>query len=412
MPAPALLLSRRRALVLSGAGLAGLAAGSALASADGVPEEWAAVVDRARGQTVHWNAWGGKEEINAYMAWAGEEVRRRYGVRVVHVKLRGTEEAVARILAEKSAGRHEGGSVDLLWANGEIFASLLANGLLHGPWTGRLPNYRLVDLSIPSNLTDFGTPVNGMEAPYGVFQLNFAYDSRRLPDPPRSAAALLDWALRHPGRFTYPAPRNFIGHTFLKQLLYELLPDPAVLQRPADTVDFAALTAPLWAYLDALHPALWRSGREFPEDESAQRQLLADGELDISISFGPGETSAAIALGLLPPATRSFVFARGTIGNTSFLSIPFNSGAKEGAMVLADFLLSPEAQARKQDPRVWGAGTVLDLARLAPADRARFEALPRGPATLTRAELGVPLLEPHFSWTPRLQAAWLRRYQR
>ena len=64
------------------------------------------------------------------------------------------------------------------------------------------------------------------------------------------------------------------------------------------------------------------------------------------------------------------------------MAIPFNAAHKEGPMVVADFLLSPEAQARKQDVAVWGDPTVLDLAALAPADRARFEDLPLGPATL------------------------------
>jgi putative thiamine transport system substrate-binding protein len=390
-----------------------LAVGSLVASIPpATAAAWDAIVAAARGQTVYWNGWGGKNEINDYMAWAGERVRELHGVTVVHTKLTSTSEAVTRIVAEKQAGRVTDGSVDLLWANGENFARLLGAGLLHGPWTQALPNYALVDLTIPSNTVDFGTPVNGMELPYGLFQINFAYDSVRLPGPPRSAAALATWAATSPGRFTYPNPQNFIGHTFLKQLLYELAPDPAALQLPVDTVDLAGVTAPLWAYLDRLHPSLWRGGRLFPENETVQRQLLADGEIDISISFGAGETSAAIAQGLVPPTTRTYALERGTIGNTSFLSIPFNARAKDGAMVLANFLLSPEAQARKQDPRVWGATTVLDIAKLAPAERALFESLPAGVATLTREQLGTPLPEPHFSWTPKLQAAWLERYQR
>jgi putative thiamine transport system substrate-binding protein len=381
-------------------------------SLEAAEPSWQEILERARGQTVYWNAWGGKEEINAYMAWAGEQVRERYGVTVVHTKLRGTAEAVTRILAEKQAGRVENGSVDLLWANGENFATLLDNDLLHGPWTRLLPNFALIDQGIPSNSVDFGTPVDGMELPYGVFQLNFPYDSASLPEPPRSAEALLAWAEADPWRFTYPNPQDFIGHTFLKQILYEVAADPALLQKPVGEVDFDSVAAPLWSYLDALHPHLWRKGQLFPENETVQRQMLADGEVDVSISFGPGETSAAIEQGLLPPTTRTFVFAAGTIGNTSFLSIPFNASAKAGAMVLANFLLSPEAQARKQDPEVWGVSTVLDLDLLTAEERALFAALPQGVATLSREELGAPLLEPHFSWTERLQGRWLERYQR
>ena len=51
-----------------------------------------------------------------------------------------------------------------------------------------------------------------------------------------------------------------------------------------------------------------------------------------------------------------------------------------GAMVVADFLMSPEAQAQKQDPAVWGDFTVLDVAALEPADRERFDRLARGVA--------------------------------
>ena len=31
--------------------------------------DWQAVLDEARGQTVYFNAWGGDEVINGYIAW-------------------------------------------------------------------------------------------------------------------------------------------------------------------------------------------------------------------------------------------------------------------------------------------------------------------------------------------------------
>ena len=39
-----------------------------------------------------------------------------------------------------------------------------------------------------------------------------------------------------------------------------------------------------------------------------------------------------------------------------------------------------------------------------------FLALPRGIATLSDAELGRSLAEPHPSWVPRLEQAWKQRY--
>ena len=45
------------------------------------------------------------------------------------------------------------------------------------------------------------------------------------------------------------------------------------------------------------------------------------------------------------------------------------SVSAEAAMQVADFLLSPEAQARKQQPQVWGDPTVLDLTLLTSAQQ-------------------------------------------
>ena len=372
---------------------------------------WTETVTRAKGQTVYWNAWGGDQKINDYIAWVGDQVQERYGVSVRHTKLTDTAEAVSRVLAEKSAGRVEGGSVDLIWINGENFASMKRSGLLLAPWTQDLPNYRLVDTEgKPTTVSDFTVPVDNLEAPWGMAQVVFIYDSANVPNPPKSIPALLEWSRSNPGRFTYPQPPDFLGSTFLKQALIELVVDRSALQRPADDTDFAAVSAPLWPYLEALHPTLWRKGQLFPQNGPAQIQLMNDGEIDIAISFSPGEASAAIAQGKLPETVRTFVLDGGTLGNTHFVAIPFNANAKEGAKVVANFLMSPEAQARKQDPTYWGDGTVLDLAKLTPEEQGLFEGLPRGIATLGPQELGAALLEPHPSWMEQIEVEWERRH--
>jgi putative thiamine transport system substrate-binding protein len=384
------------------------------AQAQDSPAGWDAVVARARGQTVHWNAWAGDERTNAFIAWVGQQVKDRYGVTVHHVRLKDTAEAVTRVVAEKAAGRDTNGTVDLIWINGPNFLSLKTQGLLHGPITQRLPNFRFVDTAGKrSNVIDFTTPVDGFASPWRMAQIVFVYDSARIRDKgalPRSAQELPDWARANPGRLTHPNVRNFLGATFLKQALYELAPDPAVLQQPATDAAFDAVTAPLWAWYERLRPHLWRQGRQFPENGPAQRQLMNDGEIDVMISFSPSEAAVAIENGLLQKSARTFTFARGTIGNTSFVAIPYNSPNKEGALVVANFLLEPATQAHAQDIRNMGSFNVLDLARLPAADRARFETLTPSPALPTAAELGRPLLEPHASWMTRITAEWERRY--
>ncbi|MBM3503119.1 MAG: ABC transporter substrate-binding protein [Alphaproteobacteria bacterium] len=395
----------RRTLALALGAVAWLAG-----TAHAQPENWSAILEKARGQTVFFNAWGGDDRINTYVAWAGEQVKTRFGVTVQQVKLTDTAEAVARVLAEKSAGRSVGGSVDLIWINGENFAAMKRNGLLQPSWTHVLPNYRFVDTEgKPTTLFDFTIPVEGQEAPWGMAQVVFMYDTAQVREPPRTMVALSAWAKANPGRLTYPQPPNFLGTTFLKQALIELAVDPKRLAEPAGE-DAEKVLAPLWPYLDQLHPVLWRGGRAFPANGPQQRRLMGDNEVDIAISFNPSEASSAIANKELPDTVRTFVLEGGTIGNTSFVAIPFNAKAREGAMVLADFLLSPEAQARKQDPRVWGGPTVLALDKLMAADRQRFVDLPLGVATLPPDRLGRVLPEPHPTWVERLEKEWQRRY--
>jgi len=373
---------------------------------------WEDIRKKAKGQTVYWNAWGGSEEINAYISWVGSRVKEDYGVTLKHVKLASTADAVSRVLAEKAAGRTTNGSVDLIWINGENFAKMKENGLLFGPFTDNLPNFKLVDFNgKPTTLLDFNLPVEGYEAPWGMAKFNFVFDSARVTETPKSIPELLQWSQRHPGRFTYPHVTDFLGSTFIMQALIELTANPEVLNRYVKSkVEFSKVTAPLWSYLNQLHPLLWRSGNSFPSSSSVQQQMLNDSELDIALSFNPSSTSAAIANGSLPESARTFVLKKGTIGNTHFVGIPFNSDSSEGAMIVANFLMSPEAQMQKQNPDIWGDSTVLSLKKLSEQHQQKFKALPLGEATLPPEKLGPTQLNPHPDWKNQLGAEWQKRY--
>ena len=376
--------------------------------------DWDAVLKEARGQTVYFNAWGGAENINAYIDWAAGRLAEEHGVTLKHVKLEDTASAVSTVLAEKTAGRDEEGSIDLIWINGENFAAMKRGSLLFAPnWAEKLPNWQYVDFeNKPTIQTDFTVSVEGLESPWGGAKLVFFHDSAstKAEDLPGSFAELVEWTKRNPGRFSYPAPPDFIGSSFLKQALVESVSDRSILSSEVDDATFQRAAAPLFAALDAMTPNLWRSGRAYPRNYPAMTQLLADNAVDIAFAFNPADASAAIADGRLPDTVRSFTFPGGTLGNTHFVAIPYNATAKAGALVVANFLLSPEAQARKQDPNVWGDPTVLAMSKLPVADRAKFDALDLGIATLAPADLGPLLPEPHPSWTERLEKEWLRRY--
>ncbi len=398
------LMHRRHLLLATGAWLA-----SPALWAQGARADWPAIEQAARGQIVYWNAWGGGEQINAYIQWVAQQVQARHGIRLQHVKVSDTADVVRRVRAEKAAGRGAGeGTVDLVWINGENFATMKREGLLFGPFAEQLPNFQWVDVAgKPTVRNDFSEPTEGFESPWGMAQFTLFADSRRLPTRPQSMQQLLDLARAQPGRITYPRLPDFHGTTFVKQALVELAPDTNALARPVSEAALAAQTAPLWRFLDALRPHLWRGGRQHPPSAATVRQMMADGELLLAITFNPNEAAGEIAARRLPDSVVSWQFARGTIGNTHFIAIPYNARASAAAQVVANVLLSAEAQARKADIAHWGDPTVLDVKRL-PADQQALFASGARPGQVTEPAPTLP--EPHASWIEPIEREWLRRY--
>jgi putative thiamine transport system substrate-binding protein len=370
---------------------------------------WQDTERAARGQTVYFHAWAGSDSINAYIQWAAAELLREHGVKLQHVKISDAAEVVKRIRAEKQAGRKgTEGTADLVWINGENFAAMKRDGLLSAPFAQNLPHFQWVDIAgKPTTLVDFSVPTEGLESPWGMAQLTFFADRQRLPKPPQSMADLLALSRAQPGRLTYPRPPNFHGTTFIKQALLELATDPKALAQPVTPAALEAQAAPVWRFLDALHPQLWRGGKQFPLNAAAMTQMMSDGELWMSFTFNPNEAANEIAAKRLASSVYSWQFAKGTIGNTHFVAIPYNAPSKAGAQLVANFLLSPAAQARKADIDVWGDPTVLDVPRLPDADRARFQSATR-PGQLAHTAPTLP--EPHASWVEALEKEWLRRY--
>jgi len=397
-------MHRRHLLVATGAWLA-----TPALRAQGARADWPAIEQAARGQTVYWNAWGGSEQTNAYIQWVAQLVQSRHGIRLQHVKVSDTADVVRRVRAEKAAGRGVGeGTVDLVWINGENFAAMKREGLLFGPFAEQLPNFRWVDVEgKPTVRNDFSVPTEGFESPWGMAQFTLFADSRRLPTRPQSMQELLSLARAQPGRITYPRLPDFHGTTFIKQALVELAPDAGALARPVTDAALAEQTAPLWRFLDALRPHLWRGGRQYPQSAAAVRQMMADGELLLAITFNPNEAAGEIAARRLPDSVVSWQFARGTIGNTHFVAIPYNARASAAAQVVANVLLSAEAQARKADIAHWGDPTVLDVNRLPAEQRALFAPGVR-PGQVTDPAPTLP--EPHASWMEPIEREWLRRH--
>ena len=363
--------------------------------------DWTTISEIARDQVVYFHMWGGSEPINRYVNdYVAANLLTEAGITLEMVPLADTADAVNKILADKESRKESGGAIDLIWINGENFRTLREADALFGPFADLLPNRQYIAVDSPSLQFDYGYPIEDYESPWGGARVVFIYNSDTIADPPRTMDALLRWVENNPNRFTYPLPPDFVGSVFVRQVLYSVTPDINTLLMPFEARIYQQHSQALWDRLNAIEGSLWRSGTTYPETQAQLEQLFANGEVWFDISYNPAKAANLVEQGIYPESTRSYVLDSGTIGNTHYVAIPYNATNKAGAMVVANFLLSPAAQYEKNLPEVWGDPSALTL-ELLPADwRASFEALPTHPAAASPTELAKKAL-------PELSADWL-----
>ena len=366
---------------------------------------WNDHVEQAKGTTVRFYMYGGMNNVNDWIdSFVASAVKEQYGIMLERVPM-SAPVFMNKMLAEKSAQK-EKGSIDLLWINGENFKNARKADLLEGPVTQLLPNYKEY-VNPKEAATDFGYPVEGFEAPYGRAQFVFEYDSARTPNPPTSFAELKEWVKANPGRFTYPSPPDFTGSAFIRQAFYAVTGGHEQYMTGFDQELFDKNAPKLWAYLNDMAPYLWQEGRAYPKDPAFLATLFSRGEVDIMMAYHPTHAQNRILDDTYPDSVRTFVMKEGSIYNTHFTAIPKNASNKSGALLVMNFLLSPEAQLSKYAPQVWGDFPAISMEKLSEEQAAKFAAVDLGIATLSPKVLGaVAVPEIPSEWLEALEQGW------
>jgi putative spermidine/putrescine transport system substrate-binding protein len=370
---------------------------------------WDDVLAAARGTTVNWYMWGGSDTINTNVDNdIGKPVKERFGVTLNRVPIADTADAVNQVLNEAAAGKTVGGSIDLIWINGENFKTLKQANLLYGPWAETLPpNAKYVPWGNGVVDFDFGTPVEGFESPWGKAQFVMEYNTKLVSSPPTTFEALRDWIHANPGLFTYPAIPDFTGSVFVRHVFIWAAGSVDPFLGDFDQPVFDRVAPQVWEYLNDIKPDLWRGGSTYPE-APAMSDLLANGEVAFNMTYDPSRASTNIAKGTYPESIRTFVFDTGTLSNTNYVAIPFNASNPAGAMVIANWILDPEFQLVMTDPDRWGWMTPVDITRW-PADVLQtFKSYKTGIATLPADVLAAHALpEPRADWVTKIEQGWI-----
>lgn len=364
-------------------------------------------LESAKGTDVTFYGWGGSEQTNNWIDnYLSPIVKEKYDINIKRVGMN-IDEILANLQNSVQAGE-ESGNIDIIWINGENFYTAMQSNLLFGPFVDKLPNYEKYTEISDDVLYDFGYETKGYEAPYGKAQVVMIYDSSKL-NPITSAEELMKEAKANPGKLTYPAPPDFTGSAFVRNIIYDIVGYEALKDiDPSDKEKIKTTIQPAIDYFNELKPYLWQEGKTYPSESTQLDNMYADGSVYFDVSYNTNFASNMVDKGIFSPTTRTSVFDSGTIGNTHFLAIAKNSPNPEGAMVVINEVLNFNSQLEKYKPTVWGDLPVIDNNKLSEEEKTQIDSIENGVATLAQSEL-LSKRKPELpaAMVPVIEEIWL-----
>lgn len=319
---------------------------------------------------VNMYMWGGSKEINKFMDEViAVNLEKNENIKLNRVPISNIKDTVNKLIVEKQAGKTSG-SVDLIWINGENFKELKKADILEKNIGKNLENLKYVKTSTLEK--DFGEPIDGYEIPWGEAQFNFIYrGTGKIPF--KNYMELMEYVKSNPGKFTYPEVNNFTGSAFVRNIAIDILGYKNIENMSEKELENNLQI--VWNYFNEIKPYLWREGNTYPESEGKLDTLYENGEVDVTMGYTLNKVTSKITAGQYPNTSKSFLLEKGTLFNNHYLAIPANGKNKIEAEKVIDYLISPEGQLLKQEPKNWGDLTILDVDMLNENEREKFKSL-------------------------------------
>jgi putative spermidine/putrescine transport system substrate-binding protein len=351
------------------------------------PKSFDEALTSAKGKTVTFYGWGGDPAVNKWIDGVlGKSLKEKYDITLKRVPMN-VDEILNKLSNEKQADS-KSGDIDVVWINGENFLTAKNNQLLYGPITDKIENYsKYINSEDFESNYDFGNKIDGFEVPYGKAQLVFIGDTAKVKTLPTSTEQLLALAKENKGKLTYPAPPDFVGSAFVRNIIYDIVGYEAINNAKNDKEEIYNVIKPALDYLNELEKYLWQEGKTYPKDNAALDKMYTDGQALITMNYTPMYAAQKIASKEFPETSQTFVFDKGNVGNTHYVAVPFNAPNKDAALVLINHIISAEMQITKYDMKNWGDLPVFDVNKLSSEEKTNLSKIDNGKGILTPEEL-------------------------
>lgn len=259
-----------------------------------------------------------------------------YSVKV-QLDLHGEHDAQTQAKLTAAQQQNKDSGLDLIDAG--FVSGLSEAGIMESVSTSNVPNLN----GVPQNVIEAG---KGGGIPYRGSSVLLAYNPDKVTKVPATLDEVLAWIKDNPGQFTYCPPKSGgSGGAWVTTVLDKHL-DKAAADKLRTTYDQEAMKG--WskgfAELKALGPSIYQKG-VYPNGNKQVLELLASGQIAMctvwSDQFISGQKT-----GLVPAAIKATQISNPSFtGSAAYLGVPKASTKKEHALKLANFVLSPEAQA-------------------------------------------------------------------
>jgi putative spermidine/putrescine transport system substrate-binding protein len=239
-----------------------------------------------------------------------------------------------RIAAAKQAGKPSG--VDI-WETGNLLVPGGEAGIIQKLSPAEIANLAKVS---PDALGQIG----GYGVPYRASSVVLAYNSKDVPNPPKTIDTILDWIKANPGKFTYnPPDTGGSGDAFVTRVLKKgIKPEEEQFFQTSYDQSREAEWDMGWGILKGLAPSIYQKGF-YPKGNVPVLQTLGKGEISLAPVWSDQGLSY-LAQKLLPPEVKLQQIDPPFSGGAAYVGVVADSQHKTEAYAFLNWVLTPEPQ--------------------------------------------------------------------